>query len=99
MAGLVLCCAGGCASYWYQEGKTFEECKQDREECREELLRHSDLTRVGPYEIKFMEECMKEKGYRLVKENELPMHVRRELPETSLHYRAKGVAGTLRDEK
>ena len=42
---------------------------------------------------------MEKKGYRIVTKDELPLDVRREAPETSLHYRAKGVAGTLRDEK
>lgn len=93
---LIVClCVSGCAQYWYQEGKTFKECKQDRDACLKELLRHSDLTQVGPYEIKFMEQCMQEKGYRLAKEGELPMYVRRETPETSFYYRAKGLAGTM----
>ena len=89
----------GCASYWYQEGKTFDECKQARAECRKELLKRSDLTGFGDYEVKFMKACMKQKGYRLVRADKLPMHAKREAPETSLHYRAKGVAGTLAEEK
>lgn len=97
VAGLILCGMSGCARYWYQEGKTFEQCKRDREVCRQELLKHSDLTKVGTYEIKFIEECMQQRGYRLVKESELLMHVRREAPETSFHYRAKGVAGRLEE--
>lgn len=92
---LMLCCMSGCANYWYQEGKTFEQCRQDRDECLRELLKRTDLKTFGDYEVKFMEACMKKKGYRLVTEDELPLGVKREVPETSLHYRAKGLAGAV----
>jgi hypothetical protein len=38
---------------------------------------------------------MEEKGYRLVSADQLPMKAKREAPQTSLDYRAKGVAGSL----
>jgi hypothetical protein len=38
---------------------------------------------------------MKQKGYRLVPEGDLPMDAKREGPDTMVHYRTKGVAGDL----
>ena len=97
---LMLCVAmNGCATYWYQEGKSFGECQQAQEACREELLKRSSLSQFGSYEIEFMRNCMEEKGYRKVRQRELPMGVRRQAPETSLHYRAIGVAGELSGNK
>jgi hypothetical protein len=90
---LVVC---GCAKYWYQEGKSFDECKQARAECFQELTKRTDFTSpTVDYEIKYMNECMWAKGYREVSAKELPMDVKREEPESSLHWRARGVAGTV----
>jgi hypothetical protein len=89
----------GCSQYWYQEGKTFEQCRQAQVNCFEELKKRSDF--VGPtyeYEYKFMEDCMQEKGYRLVGANELPLDIKREEGKTSVHWRARGIAGQL-DQK
>ena len=86
----------GCAKYWYQEGKSFEECKQARDECFGELKKRTDFSNpTVDYEIKYMNECMQAKGYREVPAKELPLNVRREEPETSLHWRARGIAGTV----
>ena len=86
----------GCATYWYQEGKTIRECKLDRRECLEELKKYSSNWReMGSYEFDFMEDCMFQKGYRLVTEDKLPMRVRQEDPEQSLHWRLHGTAGAL----
>lgn len=86
----------GCAKYWYQEGKTFEECKQTREECFEGLRKRTDFSSpTVDYEIKYMNECMREKGYREVSAKELPLEVKREEPDTTLNWRARGLAGTL----
>ncbi|MHC4842543.1 MAG: hypothetical protein ACYTEE_01955 [Planctomycetota bacterium] len=88
--------SSGCEQYWYQEGKTFAEVSKDRQECRQELLKRYDLKGfTKQYEIEFMENCMAEKGYSLVKENKLPIDVKRERPQTSIHWSAKGIAGTL----
>jgi hypothetical protein len=38
---------------------------------------------------------MEEKGYRQVKQSNLPPDVSRQEPETSLHYRAVGISGEL----
>ncbi len=89
----------GCSKYWYQEGKSFDECKQARGECRSELLKRSDIKNLTvQYEVKFAENCMTEKGYRLVTQDELPLDVKREEPDTALHWRTNGVAGTLKEQ-
>lgn len=86
----------GCAKYWYQEGKSFDECKKARAECFEELKKRTDFSSpTVEYEMKYMNECMQEKGYRQVSAKELPLDVRREEPESSLHWRTRGLAGTV----
>ena len=71
IVGLGLSLVAGCGQkYWYQEGKTFEECKADRAACRAELLKRTDLRHIGDYERQFMEDCMRQKGYRLIPEKE-----------------------------
>ena len=97
----IICFSAGCAQYYYQEGKTFEQCKQDRLDCLNELKQRVDTLsqRPGDYEYKYIEECMKRKGYRLVTENELPLDVKRQDPDTSLrgqlYGHRKGIAGTV----
>jgi hypothetical protein len=46
-----------------------------------------------------MEDCMKQKGYSAVKENELPLRVRREDPDRTDNWFTKGVAGSLEEEQ
>jgi hypothetical protein len=88
--------SGGCAKYWYQEGKSFEECKQARNECFAELKKRTDFSSpTSDYEIKYMNQCMQEKGYRQVSAKELPLEAKREEPDTTLNWRARGLAGTL----
>jgi hypothetical protein len=86
----------GCTTYWYQAGKTIDECKQERLACLEELKKYSsNWQKMGDYEFKFMEDCMRQKGYTLLKEKELPLRVKREDPDRTLHYRLHGAAGTI----
>ena len=93
---LLVFCPAGCAKYWYQEGKSFNECQQAQRECFAELSRRSDFSSLTvDYEIEFMNECMRAKGYREVSEGELPMDVKRRNPESSLHWRSRGIAGSL----
>ena len=47
------------------------------------------------YEIKFMNDCMTKKGYREASQDELPLDTKRQEPESSFHWRARGLAGTL----
>jgi hypothetical protein len=97
--GLGLLLTAGCGEkYWYQEGKTFDECKADRAACRAELLKRTDRDRIGEYERRFMEDCMQQRGYRLVKEKELPLAVKREdadIPSEVPMARGYGVAGSI----
>ena len=86
---------GGCSQYWYQEGVSYRQCQKDRNDCFRELQKRTDFGNSGGYEFEFMAECMRQKGYRLVTAKELPMGVKRTEPETSLHWRAKGLAGTI----
>ena len=87
----------GCSKYWYQEGKTFDECRWNRAECFAELQKRSDFSNMTmEYEINFMQDCMIKKGYRAVSQDELPLDVKRQEPESSLHWRSRGVAGALK---
>ena len=93
---VVICFFTGCTSYWYQEGKSFEECKQDHRACFEELkVYSSNWRKMGDYEFEFMEDCMEQKGYGPVNERKLPLKVKREDPDQLLHWRLRGVAGTV----
>ena len=97
MLSLLFLLPAGCAKYWYQEGKSFDECKRARAECFTELSKRTNFANpTVEYEIKYMNECMQAKGYREVSAKELPMDVKREEPESSLHWRARGVAGALK---
>ena len=100
----LLCLMTGCAKYYYQESKSFNECAKDRADCLEELKKRLGTVseRPGNYEYKFMEDCMKRKGYRLVTENQLPLDVKRLDPDSSfqgyLYGYRRGVAGYLAEE-
>ena len=97
----LICSLAGCAKYFYQESRTFEQCKQDREDCFSQLKERLAVlsARPGDYEYKFIEDCMKRKGYRLVTENKLPLDVKRLDPDKSfrgqIYGHRRGIAGTL----
>ena len=80
----LICFSAGCAKYYYQEGKSYEQCKMDRVDCLTELKKRLavETSRPGSYEYDFIEECMKLNGYRLVTENKLPLDVKRQKPDT-----------------
>ncbi len=94
-----LCLAAGCQpAYWYREGRTFERTKGDYVDCWAELLRRSDLNYVSSYERRFMENCMRQQGYRLVPNGELPLDAKRQEPDVAMAVpwnRFYGVAGSL----
>jgi len=96
--------SGGCATYYYQEGKSFKECATDRADCFSELKKRlgSEDQKPGDYEHRYMEDCMKQKGYRLVTEDELPLDVKREDPDSTLYGflygRRRGMAGTVDEQ-
>lgn len=98
----VVCFCGGCAKYYYQEGKTFDQCKNDCEDCASELAKRVTNQKPGAYEHTFMEDCMERKGYWSVTEDKLPLTVKREDPDLSLrgliYGRRRGIAGALEEE-
>ena len=84
----------GCTKYWYQEGKTYEECRRDLQQCAAEMNKYSDKDlNLGVYDISFERNCMEQRGYRLVKERSLPLRVRRQGSSSSAG--KYGVAGPL----
>ncbi len=98
----LICLSAGCAAqYYYQGGKSFEECKKAREDCLRELAKYTSNPTYSEYEFKFIEECMKSKGYRLIKEDKLPLRVKREDPDYLRQWkdrRIRGIAGNLEEE-
>jgi hypothetical protein len=99
----LICLSAGCGKYWYQEGKTFEECKRDRQECFNELQKYSNKEAPSfalgrDYVHRFVKECMEQRGYRLVTEDKLPMRVKRQDPESTPARIIHGLAGTLEHE-
>ena len=101
---VLICLFAGCAKYYYQEGKSFNECASARKDCDAELQKRLADQSHSPsgYEHKFMEDCMAQKGYRLVTEDKLPLDVKRQDPDSSLKgflygYR-RGIAGALDEE-
>ena len=89
----------GCGKYYYQESKTYGECERDWASCVEALHQQKKVLNWGAYEYTFVEDCMKQKGYRLVGEGKLPLEAKRRDPDRStmglLRGRRQGVAGTL----
>lgn len=50
---------------------------------------------IETYEIQYMNECMSAKGYKMKMSNDLPTQTRRQLPELSKYWLAKGTAGDV----
>ena len=100
----LICLFTGCAKYYYLESKTFNECAWDRADCLFELKKRlaSESENSGGYKHKFLENCMKERGYRLVTEDKLPLEIKRQDPDSGLrgylYGHRRGTAGAL-DEK
>ncbi len=92
---LSLCVLSGCAKYWYQEGRSFKQTREDLASCQAEAVRYSDVSRthgLGAYEGEFVRRCMEERGYHLVRERDLPVRVKRE---SSPVFGMSGIAGTI----
>ncbi len=83
----------GC-TYWYQQGKTFDQCEQDLDQCYCELKNYADMDDIGQHEDDFMKDCMKQKGYELVGEDKLPPKVKRRDPEMNSFWLLAGTSGT-----
>ncbi len=94
---LVLLLAG-CGRYYYQESKTYNECERDWASCVAQLQKQKKVLDWGAYEYKFVEDCMKRSGYKLVGERKLPLAAKRRDPDRStmglLRGRRHSVAGT-----
>lgn len=98
MAGLAVLGTGCQRMYWYQEGRTFDECKADHKDCWTELFKRTDRRYASSYKHKFVENCMHERGYELIAEKDLPLDVKREdpaVPSEVPWVHAYGVAGAL----
>lgn len=98
LLSLTCLCFVGCAKYWYQEGKTFSQCKQDYRECHEEVKKYADMRKqhIGGHAEEFIEECMRQKKYRLVGAKKLPLRVKRQNPDTLYQATDRyGLAGLL----
>ena len=99
-----ICLFSGCAKYYYQEGRSFDECASARKDCVAELQKRlADQSHsASGYEHKFMEDCMAQKGYELVTEDQLPLDVKRQDPDSSLkgflYGSRRGIAGALDEE-
>ncbi len=104
LLAFLICLSAGCEKYYYQEGKTFNECASDRADCVTEMRkRQADRTKSrGRYEYEYVEDCMKRRGYRLVTEGKLPLNAKRLDPDPGaagfLYGARRGIAGTLDDE-
>ena len=87
----------GCTKFWYQEGKTYQACQRDLQQCAAEMHKYSNKDiNLGVYDISFERDCMEQRGYRLVKERSLPLRVRRQGPGTLAG--TYGVAGSCQVE-
>jgi hypothetical protein len=96
--GLVVLAAGCQRQYWYQEGKTFDECKADQEDCQAELLKRTDRRYASSYKHRFLENCMQQRGYELIAEKDLPLDIKREDPDVPSEVpwvHSYGVAGII----
>ena len=100
----LICLCTGCSKYYYQEGKSFVDCKKDRAGCMAELNKRLAVQsqRPGGYEYEFVEECMKKRGYKLVTEGELPLGAKRQDPAQTLrgilYGQRRGIAGAVDEE-
>ena len=100
----LICFLTGCAKYYYSEDKTFNQCAWDRADCLFELKKRlaSESQAGGSYKYKFLENCMLKRGYRLVTEDELPLDVKRQDPDSGLrgylYGHRRGIAGALDEE-
>ena len=52
---VLLASLAGCTKYWYQEGKIYEECKRDLQQCVAEMSKYSDKDiNLGVYLLVFL---------------------------------------------
>lgn len=86
---LLVVSVSGCASwYWYQPGKTLEQCRQDFLECNYEASKHSYVPhgfgvspmsaemQTGFQKVRLCMQCMQARGYYGLYEKQLPVGTR-----------------------
>jgi hypothetical protein len=93
---ILFCFSTGC-TYWYQQGRTFNECEEDLQQCLSELNKYADMSDIGNYEVNFIKNCMTRKGYTLFLEDSLPVTVKRRDPAMNTFWLLAGVSGTLEE--
>ena len=59
----------------------------------------SDPESLGKYEFELIEDCMIQKGYRLVAERKLYVRVKRETPDLDTYWMIHGTAGLLEQKE
>ncbi len=91
-----ICFASGCTTFWHQKEKSFYECENDFKDCRFEMEQRADKgISLGFYNIRFKDRCMKDRGYRLRWEWQLPLQVRRQGPGYYFSSQRHGIAGSI----
>ncbi len=101
---VLVCFCSGCAKYYYQEGRSYPQCLKDRADCLTELNKRLTVQSKSPggYEHKFIEDCMKRRGYKLVTEDKLPLGAKRQDPAQTLrgmlYGQRRGIAGAVEGE-
>ncbi len=95
---VLLCLIAGCSRYYYQEGTSYDQGVQDLDKCYSQLSKYAPQVKDAIYEQQFMEDCMKQKGYRLVTGDKLPLRVKREHPDwRDFAWHIHGLAGTIEE--
>lgn len=87
-------CFGGC-TYWYKPNQTFNQAWDSLDECLCQMEARADPGNNGCYEAGYVKDCMKDRGYRLVFEHQLPDDVKRQDPSLNRFWVRAGVAGKL----
>ena len=85
---------GGC-SYWHQHSRSFDEADLALKDCVAELEKRSDMRNANTYEVDYIHDCMRQKGYVLKRSPEMPAQDRRELAALSDYWMLRGVAGSI----
>ena len=86
---------GGC-TYWAQQGKSFDQTDLALNDCLAELEKRSDMRNANGYEVDYINDCMKQKGYTLKRSPQLPQQDRRELASLSDYWLLHGTAGSVK---
>jgi hypothetical protein len=96
MLFVLFCLTCGCR-YWYQPDGSFENCQQDLQQCHDELKKYADMNNIGCYEVDFVKDCMREKGYTLSSESDLPKYTKRQDPRMDTFWLLAGVSGAIEE--